>query len=120
MDSKLTALQHEILQAFFRRESRFFLTGGAALAGFHLGHRATHDLDLFTTSPVLDAGDAALSECAKELGATIENTQTAPTFRRRLIRRGDESVVVDLVLDESPQRIAEKAVVGTIRVDAPE
>jgi len=120
MDSRLTPLQRDLLEAFFRRESRFFLTGGAALAGFHLGHRETHDLDLFTTSPALDAGDSALSDSVKELGATVENTQTAPTFRRRLVRRGDESVVVDLVLDESPQRTAEKSAIGSIRVDPPE
>jgi hypothetical protein len=46
--SKLTALQRDVLDAFFQRERGFFLTGGAALAGFHLGHRATDDLDLFT------------------------------------------------------------------------
>ncbi|HXG65424.1 MAG TPA: hypothetical protein VNO70_09965 [Blastocatellia bacterium] len=33
-DSRLSILQQEFLRAFFRRESRFFLTGGAALAGF--------------------------------------------------------------------------------------
>jgi hypothetical protein len=44
----LTALQAEVLGEFFRREQGFFLTGGAALAGFHLCHRETHDLDLFT------------------------------------------------------------------------
>jgi hypothetical protein len=41
--SKLTALQREVLDAFFQRERGFFLTGGAALAGFHLGHRTTDD-----------------------------------------------------------------------------
>jgi hypothetical protein len=46
--SKLTAFQKDVLDAFFRRERGFFLTGGAALAGFHLGHRTTDDLDLFT------------------------------------------------------------------------
>jgi hypothetical protein len=46
--SKLSALQKDFLNAFFSREDRFFLTGGAALAGFHLGHRETDDLDLFT------------------------------------------------------------------------
>jgi hypothetical protein len=46
--SKLSALQKDFLNAFFTREDRFFLTGGAALAGFHLGHRETDDLDLFT------------------------------------------------------------------------
>jgi hypothetical protein len=44
--SRLTRLQTEILAAFFRQESRFFLTGGGALAGYHLGHRETHDLAL--------------------------------------------------------------------------
>src|SRR3954469_945439 len=39
--SKLTAFQREVLDAFFQRERGFFLTGGAALAGFHLGHRTT-------------------------------------------------------------------------------
>ena len=46
--SRLTRFQVEVLEAFFRREGRFYLTGGGALAGFHLGHRETHDLDLFT------------------------------------------------------------------------
>jgi hypothetical protein len=36
---RLTPLQAEILDSFFALESRFYLTGGGALAGFHLGHR---------------------------------------------------------------------------------
>jgi hypothetical protein len=43
--SRLDPFQQELLAAFFAREQRFFLTGGAALAGFHLGHRETRDLD---------------------------------------------------------------------------
>jgi len=42
-DSRLTKLQTEVLGAFFSREQRFYLTGGGALAGYHLGHRETHD-----------------------------------------------------------------------------
>jgi len=38
-DSKLSPLQVAVIAAFFEREHDFFLTGGAALAGFHLGHR---------------------------------------------------------------------------------
>lgn len=49
--SRLTRLQVEVLAAFFEREQRFYLTGGAALAGYHLGHRETHALDLFTLTP---------------------------------------------------------------------
>ena len=33
MIPRLDSFQRGVLNAFFRRESRFFLTGGAALAG---------------------------------------------------------------------------------------
>ena len=76
----LTPLQQALLGAFFRREGRFRLTGGGALAGFHLGHRRTEDLDLFSADPVLDDGDRVLEESARELGATVERLQTSQTF----------------------------------------
>jgi Nucleotidyl transferase AbiEii toxin, Type IV TA system len=117
--STLTQLQQDLLDAFFRREQRFFLTGGAALAGFFLGHRSTHDLDLFATTDVLDAGDVSLREAARELQAMIENVQTSPTFRRRLVRRGAEAVIVDLVFAETPQDTSPKQLFGGIRVDPP-
>jgi hypothetical protein len=50
-----------VLEAFFRREQRFFLSGGAALAGFHLAHRRTHDLALLTTVDVIEDGEQALA-----------------------------------------------------------
>lgn len=125
--SQLSPLQEEILAAFFRREQRFFLTGGAALAGFHLGHRRTADLDLFTTHlstagapSTLDAGDAALRAAAEELGATVENLQTSPDFRRRQVTRGADRVVVDLVLERVVQGYPDKPVIGDIRIDPPE
>lgn len=120
MTSRLSRLQEDFLQAFFRRESRFFLTGGAALSGYHLGHRGTEDLDLFTTSPVLDEGEAALRESARELGADVQSIQTSPSFRRRLVRRVDETMIVDLVLDETAQGHPEKSRKGAILVDPPE
>lgn len=120
MDSKLSPLQHEFLDAFFRRETRFFLTGGAALAGFLLGHRTTNDLDLFATSDVLDDGDRALAETAQELGAEVEKIQTAPGFRRRLVKRAEASIVVDLAVDETPQPTVEKLRFGEVRVDPPD
>jgi len=33
---QLSALQQDFLRAFFQREDRFFLSGGAALVGFIL------------------------------------------------------------------------------------
>lgn len=109
-----------MLTAFFERESRFFLTGGAALAGFHLGHRETNDLDLFTPDDILEEGEGALRDAAAFLGASIERVRTAPEFRRRVVRRGDESVVVDLVRDRVPQIRPEKLLLGGVRVDPPE
>ena len=118
--SRLTALQTEVLEAFFRREQGFFLTGGAALAGFHLGHRETHDLDLFTLTGPLTGGVDVLRDLAREIGARCEETRTAPEFRRLVVSRGDESVVVDLVVERTPQVVADKPSVGSIRLDPPE
>jgi hypothetical protein len=118
--SLLTGLQREVLEAFFRRENRFFLSGGAALAGFHVGHRQTHDLDLFTTMDILEGGEGALRQAALDLGATVESIQTAPDFRRRIVRRDPEAVVVDLVRDRAPQGPLPKQRFGDIVVDPPQ
>ena len=118
--SRLKPLQRAVLAAFFEREGRFFLTGGGALAGFHLGHRETNDLDLFTTDDALEEGEAALGDAAAALGASLERVRTAPDFRRRVVRRAGESVVVDLVRDRVPQVRPEKPILDGVRVDPPE
>jgi hypothetical protein len=118
--SRLTRLQADILEAFFSRETRFYLTGGGALAGYHLGHRETNDLDLFTLSPAMEDGVRALREAARELGTSWQEVRTAPDFRRVLLTRGDESVVVDLVIERSEQVRPEKPTHGVVRVDPPE
>jgi len=118
-NSTLDRLQRDVLEAFFEREARFFVTGGAALAGYYLGHRTTHDLDLFTLEDVLGEGVATLREIAHDLGASIESLRTAPEFQRFLVKRGSESVVVDLVLERAPQ-LASKLLFGRVRVDSPE
>lgn len=116
--SQLSPLQEEILGAFFQREPRYFLSGGAALAGFHLKHRRTADLDLFTTDEtLLDAGDAALRDAAALLGGTVRNLQTEPHIRRRMIERGTDRVVVDLVVEQVVQGYPEKMRFGDVRVD---
>jgi len=99
--SRLDRLQKEVLAAFFERESRFFLTGGAALAGFHLRHRETKDLDLFTTEDRIEQGAQALAEAAQAVGASIESLSASPGFRRYLLRRGSSSVVVELTTSVS-------------------
>jgi predicted nucleotidyltransferase component of viral defense system len=118
--STLDSLQRDLLAAFFRREDRFFLTGGAALAGYHLGHRTTKDLDLFTTEDRMEEGVSALGSAVRELGGSIESLRTSPDFRRFLVRRGSQAVVVDLVRDMAPQIFPEKLRMGEVRVDPPE
>jgi hypothetical protein len=119
-DSKLPFLQKDFLNASFGREDRFFLTGGAALAGFHLGHRETNDLALFTLSDALDDGLAIVTEIALQWGASLETIHTSPDFRRLLLRRGAEAVVIDLVRERVQQMFPEKPVISGIRVDQPE
>lgn len=119
VSSKLSPLQHELVEAFFREPSAFFLTGGAALAGYHLGHRFTDDLDLF--SPPAESMELAvqrLRRAAAALGATVESIQEAPEFRRFIVRRDVETTVVDLVIDRAPQLLAEKELVGHVRIDS--
>ena len=118
--SRLTRFQAEILEAFFRQESRFFLTGGGALAGYHLGHRETHDLDIFSLSPVMEDGVRALRSAATAVGASWQDVRTAPEFRRVLLTRGDESVIVDLVIEHAQQLRPEKPLHGVVRVDPAE
>ncbi len=118
---RLDSLQQEILASFFQREGRFFLTGGAALVGYHLHHRTTQDLDLFTREDIIEEGASALVEAAREVGASLERLRTSPSFQRYLLRRGASAVVVDLVRDLAPQIFEDKPLVGGIRVDpAPE
>jgi predicted nucleotidyltransferase component of viral defense system len=115
---KLSPLQRALLEAFFRQEKRYFLTGGAALAGFHLGHRATDDLDLFThEEEAFAAGGRALQSAAAELGAEVLARQDSPAFRRCVVSRGTESVVVDLVWERVPSVFPDKEDRAGIRID---
>jgi predicted nucleotidyltransferase len=118
--SRLTQLQRDVLQKFFAREERFFLTGGAALAGFHLGHRETDDLDLFTSTQagVLEAGEVALQQVAQELGATLNTLVKSPDYKRLILRRGSEELKVDLAYD--PHQFRPKVILDGIRIDSAE
>lgn len=71
------------------------------------------------TEDILEEGEATLRDAAAELGALVERVRTAPGFRRLLLRRGDQAVVVDLVFDRVPQIFDDKPEQAGIRVDPP-
>ena len=50
----------------------------------------------------------------------MAGVRTAPEFRRILLSRGDESVVVDLVIEHAEQLRPEKPLHGLVRVDPAE
>lgn len=116
--SQLTPLQRDLLEAFFEKEQRLFLTGGAALAGFYLGHRDTEDLDLFCSQEIdLQEVARVLEAAAATRGAKVQALRTYPGFRRLFAARGEETCVIDLVVDSAPAIDVQKAVFGKIRVD---
>jgi Nucleotidyl transferase AbiEii toxin, Type IV TA system len=121
--SQLLPLQYDLLMAFARRAPEFYLTGGAALAHFYVGHRSTEDLDFFVQEDLLPRGAEALRDAAKEVGATLAVVTDAPEFKRYLVHRQsegrEEGIEVDLVRDRQPS-LFPKAVIDGVVVDRPE
>jgi aryl-alcohol dehydrogenase-like predicted oxidoreductase len=119
VSSRLTPFQQEVLEVVFARvDASVFLTGGAALAGYHLGHRLTDDLDLFTMdAEAFGRLRYVLADAANAMGATLEVRQDAPGFRRYALLRGSDALVVDTVLERVPQVCPEKMRVGLVAVD---
>jgi len=114
---RLTPLQDAVLRAFFGAEREFFLSGGAALVGFHLQHRETTDLDLFTSSAdAFERARIVLANVISQMGATLVIRQDSPGFRRAVVRSGMDELVVDLVRDIGPQ-LHEKTEIDGIIVD---
>lgn len=115
---RLTVLQRDLLGAFFARTQRFFLTGGAALAGYYLRHRTTRDLDLFTTADVpIREGAEALMDASDQVGATAVVLEQHGDFRRYAVSRGREQTLVDLVVDRAPQLTTDKNSFDAVLVD---
>src|SRR5262249_17466785 len=91
---------------------------GAALAGFHLGHRATEDLDLFTADEqAFERGRFVLADVAAAIGGEMQIRQDAPGFKRLLVTRGGEGLVIGLVKDIGPQLHSDKIQRGNLVLD---
>jgi Nucleotidyl transferase AbiEii toxin, Type IV TA system len=87
-----------ILEALAGVEPRFVLSGGAALAGVHLGHRTTRDLDLFWRLRE-NLGDLprVVEQRLLRNGLSVATLQTTPSFVRLRITDQNVAVVVDLI-----------------------
>lgn len=118
---ELSDLQKVLLREFFARERGFFLTGGAALVGYYLHHRATDDLDLFTLDPAaFERARYVLPAIAEALALRIDTRVEAPDFRRVALTGEGGSLVVDLVRERVKQVAEQKREVDGILVDSPE
>lgn len=117
----LSRLQLDLLRAFSCRRQDFFLTGGAALIGFHGIERRTEDLDLFTLEErPLDEAGRELELASREIGARCAVLRAGPDFRRYFVERESEATTVDLVRERVAQVIATKPRIEGISVDPPE
>jgi hypothetical protein len=121
--SKLSPFQEQVLIALSGLRPPWTLTGGAALVGFHTKHRETRDLDLFFHhETTLGSLVADASHALQTAGMSVNALRTTPTFAQLDVRRGAESVVIDLVADPTPiAELAQPFTVGdaTIMVETP-
>ncbi len=122
MDSSrrgLTALQQALLDAF-RGVEGAWITGGSALGGFHLHHRRSYDIDVFSAeaSRLDELADRVRAWCGAH-DARCESVQAWPGFQRLRITRGDEQTLVDLVHETAAQVVPvdQKPVVDGLRID---
>jgi hypothetical protein len=100
--SQLDPLQQRVLRTLARVVPGWVLTGGGALAGFHLKHRRTRDLDLFWRGrSSLEDVPHIVREALRDSGLDVESLQTAPSFHRLRVTDGTSTCVIDLVADST-------------------
>ncbi len=120
---RLSSLQWRILGILSGLEPAWTLTGGAALAGVHLKHRTTKDLDLFfrKQGELGALPDEARSRLTQE-GFEVSTLRSGATFTQLRVSDGLAVCIVDLVAEsvpslEPPLQVAVGAT--TIAVDTP-
>ena len=97
---KLTPLQRRILRVLAEMTPRWTLTGGGALAGVHLGHRETRDLDLFWRNRA-ELGELVANALAvlRAAGLDTQVLRTAPAFGELRVSDATDTCIVDLVAE---------------------
>jgi len=103
----LTPIQRRCLTLFasLPDQERFYLTGGTALAEFHLGHRLSLDLDLFTAEEglIVPFSHALESRFSAEK-CSVTTIKRFATHVELELSEGEEKLRLDLGLD-SPFRL---------------
>ena len=120
MSRLLNDLEKDVLEAFFSLDesAAFVLTGGAALAEYHLHHRLSHDLDLFTLNEdAFTSVSQRILELAEKVNARVTPIRSLATLNQVIIEREGIEVKVDLVRDAGPM-FGQPLQVGSIRVDS--
>ena len=108
---KLTPLQRRIVRVLATLTPPWTLTGGGALAGIHLGHRTTRDLDLFWRDrPALGQSVTEALDLLRADRMDVVVLRTAPMFSELRVSQGADVCIVDLVAEpfpavEPPERV---------------
>lgn len=100
---KLDPLQVRVLEALASVQPPFILGGGGALAGIHLSHRKTRDLDLFWRDQS-ELGEIPRRIEARliEEGLAVSPLQRSPLFVQLRVADSSAVVVVDLIAEPAP------------------
>ena len=119
---RLTPLQRRILKVLAGMTPPWTLTGGGALAGVHLGHRETRDLDLFWRNRgELGSLVAEALGVLRADGLEAQALRTAPAFAELRVSDPGDACIVDLVAEPfGPLAPPDHAVIdgATIAVDS--
>ena len=98
MESRLSPLQKRVLAVLAGLP--WTLSGGGALAGYHLGHRTTRDLDLFFKGTnVLDHIPLEVESRLRRAGLIVDRIQSGEAFCRIQVGDGVEAFPIDLVAE---------------------
>ena len=115
---RLTSLQRRILGVLAGLTPPWTFTGGGALAGIHLGHRTTRDVDLFWRSrPALGHAAGEAQALLRGDGLDVDVLRTMPMFGELRVSDGDDVCIVDLVAEPFPPVAPpERATVGDAEI----
>jgi len=119
---KLTSLQKDFLQKFFRTYlgEKFYLGAGTALATFYLHHRHSEDLDLFTLDQDLnfDEVNAEIQKIAHQLNLDLKHHVSTPTFLQFIFETPQSDALKVDIIREIPVRFGEVRNFDGIIVDS--